>query len=144
MAKNPPRPVHEKKAKGDVAVAFVIARLVEMGWSVGVPLSEHTPYDLFAEKDGVVHTVQVRHAASHGTHLHVSLSTSWADRRGNHRRNRKGGQYTILAIYCPDSGVYFLSDECLGQNCREVILRLGPTNNGQSRHVRMARDYRTL
>ena len=46
--------MHEKKAKGDVAVGFVIARLVELGWNVRVPLSEHAPYDL-AEKDGDAH-----------------------------------------------------------------------------------------
>jgi hypothetical protein len=52
--------MHEKKAKGDVGVAHVIARLTELGWNVGIPITEHAPYDLFAEKGGVVHTVQVR------------------------------------------------------------------------------------
>ena len=118
------RPTHDKKSKGDVGVAVVIARLVELDWNVGVPLTEHAPYDLFAEKDGIVHTVQVRYAKSDGVCVRVSLSTSWADRHGSHRRKRQPGQFSLLAIYCPAAGIYFLSDECLGDNCREVVLRL--------------------
>ena len=128
--------------KGDIGVAFVIARLVELGWNVGIPLTEHAPYDLFAEKDGVVHTVQVRYAASNGDRIRVSLSASWGDRYGNHRRNRVRGQFSLLAVYSPSHGVYFMSDHCIGGNCREIVLRLTSARNGQHRKVRMADAFR--
>ena len=83
--------MHEKKWKGDIGVAHVIARLTELGWTVGVPLTEHAPYDLFAERSGVVHTVQVRYATARRGKVLVTLSASWADRRGNHRRSRERG-----------------------------------------------------
>ena len=128
----------------DVGVAHVIARLTELGWRVGIPLTEHAPYDLFAERDGQVHPVQVRYATAKRGVVHVTLSASWADRRGNHRRGRRQGQFSLLAVYVPDNGVYFLTDECLNDNCRDVCLRLAPTLNGQRRGVRNAADYRFL
>ena len=136
--------MHVTKAKGDIGVAHVIARLTELGWSVGIPLTEHAPYDLFAEKQGVVHTVQVRYATPVDGVIPVTLSASWADRRGNHRRGRKSGGFSILAIYAPGEGVFFLSDECLGANCREITLRLRPTTNGQRKNVRFADQFRVL
>src|SRR4051812_23598549 len=108
--------MHEKKAKGDVAVGFVIARLVELGWNVGIPLTEHASYDLFAEKGGRVHTVQVRHVAPHENVIRAKLSTSWADKKGNHRRPRRAGQFSVLAIYSPGMGVFFVEDRELGDN----------------------------
>jgi hypothetical protein len=134
--------VHEKKVKGDLGVAFVIARLVELGWNVGVPLTEHAPYDLFAECEGEVHTVQVRYTAPADGVIRVKLSTSWSDRHGNHRRPRCAGQFSMLAIYAPGCGVFFVSDEDLGDNCREVCLRLTRSKNNQTRGVRMAESYR--
>ena len=44
--------MHELKVKGDIALAFTIARLTELGWNVGVLLTEHARYDLLAEKAG--------------------------------------------------------------------------------------------
>jgi hypothetical protein len=136
--------MHLKKAKGDVGVAFVIARLAELGWNVGIPLTEHARYDLFAEKDGHVHTVQVRYAAAKQGCIRVSLSASWADRHGNHRRNRCSGDFTILAVYTPQDGVFFLKDDDLGTNGREISLRLKPARNGQLKHVRNAEAFRAL
>jgi hypothetical protein len=49
--------IHKMKAKGDLGVAFVIARLAELGWNVGTPITEHAPYDLFTERRGEVLTV---------------------------------------------------------------------------------------
>ena len=134
--------MHEKKAKGDIGVAFVIARLVELGWNVGIPLTEHAPYDLFAEKGGELHTVQVRYVAPREDVIYVKLSTSWADRNGNHRRRRSAGQFSLLAIYSPGRGVFFLKDSELGDNGQCVCLRFSPAKNNQRCGVRMAENFR--
>lgn len=136
--------MHEKKAKGDLAVACVIARLIELGWHVGVPLTEHAPYDLFAEKEGKVHTVQVRYATPAASQIRARLSSIWADRRGNHRRPRCRGQFTVLAVYAPGLGVFFVTDEELGDNRKEVCLRISPAGNCQKKGVRMADDFRVI
>jgi hypothetical protein len=136
--------MHRTKSKGDVGVAQVIARLTELGWSVGIPLTEHAPYDLFAEKDGVVHTVQVRYATPTRNAIRVTLSASWADKSGNHRRGRTKGRFSVLAVYAPGEGVFFLPEKSIGDNCREITLRLAPALNGQRKHVRNVACYREL
>ena len=136
--------MHHQKYKGDVGVAYVIARLTELGWNVGIPITEHAPYDLFAEKAGILHTVQVRYAAPVDGVIPVTLSASWADRRGNHRRGRERGGFSLLAVYAPGEGVFFLPDDQLGTNCREVCLRLAPTANGQRKGVRYAEECRSI
>jgi hypothetical protein len=133
--------MHEKKRKGDLAVAQVIARLAELGWVVGIPLTEHAPYDLFAEKDGVIHTVQVRYTSPTKASIKTKLVSTWADRHGVHRRPRRKGQFSLLAIYAPGAGIFFITDAELGENCREVCLRLSPTGNCQKKGVRMARSF---
>jgi hypothetical protein len=136
--------MHAKKSKGDIGVAHAIARLTELGWNVGIPLTEHALYDLFAEKGGVVHTVQVRYATRSRGVIRVPLSTSYADRRGNHRRARRAGAFSLLAVYSPGNGVFFVAAECLGTNCREICLRLEPARNGQLKNIRLAELYREV
>jgi len=103
--------VHTKKDKGDIGVAHTIATLTSQGWHVAMPLSEHTKYDLIAEKDGTCCRVQVRYTTPKKNILLVKLRSSWADRNGTHDIKRKQGDYDILAIYNPASKtVYFLSD----------------------------------
>jgi hypothetical protein len=136
--------MHATKSKGDVGVAFVIARLVELGWNVGIPLTEHARYDLFAEKAGHLHTVQVRYVSAKGGAIDIKLSASWADRHGNHRRNRCRGDFSILAIYSPECGVFFVKEDDLGENGRGIKLRLTPARNGQCKKIRMADHYRSI
>jgi hypothetical protein len=50
----------------------------------------------------------------------------------------------VLAVYAPPEGVFFVTDSCLGENCREISLRLSPARNGQKKLVRMANDFRVL
>lgn len=136
--------MHEKKFKGDVGVGHVIARLLDLGWNVGVPISEHARYDLFAEKDCVVHTVQVKYSALKSGRAEVNLSNTWADKNGNHIRTREKGDYTVLAVYIPDNGVCFLKEEDFADCHRSVNLRLEAAKNGQSKGIRLAEDFREL
>lgn len=134
--------MHEKKYKGDVAVAQVIARLTEIGWTVGILITEHAKYDLLAEKDGKTHTVQVRHCSGEEA-VSIKLSNSWADKKGNHTRYREKGDYTLLAVYVPRKGVFFIKDEDIGDNSKSINLRFMPSKNGQEKGVRWASDHIT-
>ena len=138
------RRMHHTKTKGDIGVAFVIARLTELGWTVGVPITEHAPYDLFAERDGKVHTVQVRYVTARQDKICVRLRTIWNDRHGCHARKRVPGRFSALAVYCPEHGVFFISDSQLGDNGYEVALRVSAARNHQQKGVRMAHDFRDL
>lgn len=127
---------HKTKDKGDLAKAAVIFRLAELGWVVGVPLTEHAKYDLFAEKDGIIHTVQVKYTSLKGERIQVRLDSSWADRNGNHRRRRLPQDYSLLAGYTPGVGVFFLTNEEIGEIGGEITLRLAkPKNTKQCRLV---------
>ena len=130
---------HKTKTKGDIGVAHTIARLTELGWSVGVCVSEHAKYDLFAEKDGIVHTVQVRYTTPTDNKVRVPLSSSCQSRCTFTRRARKTRDYTLLAVYVPGAGVYFVKDEELGSHF--FIMRLGQRKG--HRQMRWAEDYET-
>ena len=136
--------MHEKKRKGDIGVAKAIARLTELGWNVGIPITEHAPYDIFAEKEGDIETVQVRYTTPKKNKLDVKLQTSWADKSGNHIKKRILSDYTVLAVYNPEfDEIYFIrSKDFVNDSC--LTLRLVDTMNGQIKGVRMARDYLEL
>ena len=137
--------MHEKKAKGDLSVVKVIARLTELEWTVGVLITEHAKYDLFAEKEGKMIRVQVRTGRIRDGSVRASLRNSWSDKNGCHVRARQRGDYDVLAVHCPENGdIYFLIDECLGANGSEVYLRLSPPKNFQKRKIHLADNHRTI
>lgn len=136
--------MHEKKHKGDVGVTQVIAKLTELGWCVGIPISEHQKYDLFAEKNGIIHTVQVRYTTPKESSIQVKLTSSWVDKTAVHTRKREKGDYTLLAVYAPTIGVFFITDKELGENGKMMNLRLTPSKNNQTKKIRLAEDYRTI
>jgi PD-(D/E)XK nuclease superfamily protein len=115
--------MHHTKTKGDLGVAKVIARLVELGWVVGLPITEHAKYDLFAEKSGVIFRIQVKYVSAKNEKIEIKLESSWADKNGNHRRRRLQSDYDVLAAYCPDTdSCYFLKSEMLGSNGRSITV----------------------
>ncbi|HLL75733.1 MAG TPA: group I intron-associated PD-(D/E)XK endonuclease [Pyrinomonadaceae bacterium] len=137
--------MHELKVKGDIALAFAIARLTELGWNVGVLLTEHARYDLLAEKAGRVARVQVRSGKLRDGFINVNLRNSYADKNGTHTKLRAAGEYDLLAVYCPGTReVYFLEDSNLGTNANAVCLRVEPARNGQQKRIRPASDFLTI
>jgi hypothetical protein len=138
--------MHEKKIKGDIAVTHVIAKFTELGWTIGVLITEHAKYDLLAEKEGKMARVQVRSAKlnSNGS-IEIHLRNTYADKHGCYARKRSTGDYDILAAYCPETEtVYFLPDETLGSATSSFSLRIEKTKNGQAKGVRFAEDFRLL
>lgn len=136
--------MHEAKIKGDIALAFVIARMTELRWNVGVLLTEHARYDLLAEKDGKMARVQVRSGRLRDGAAEVSLRNSYADKSGCHIKVRSAGDYDFLAVYCPDTkDVYFLDEAMLGAVSSGIRLRTCKAKNGQVKGVRLAENYLT-
>jgi hypothetical protein len=135
--------MHEKKVKGDIGVVHVVAALTEQQWNVGILITEHSKYDLLAEKDGRVVRVQVKYTAfkKDKKRIEVKLASSWADRNGNHRRLREVGDYDVLAIYCPDTKeCYFIKEEVLKSNVRSFTLSFEP----ERKVARLAKDFVAL
>lgn len=135
---------HLKKEKGDIGVAKVIADLTVRRWNVCLPLTEHAKYDMIAEKDGKLVRVQVRFTTSKNGTIAVRLSSTWNDKHGSHRVNRKSGDYDLLAIYCPNTDLVYYAWDKDFSNTKAIQLRLDATKNNQATNVRMASDYLTL
>jgi PD-(D/E)XK endonuclease len=90
-------------AKGDLGVVKVISRLTELGWTIGILLSEHKRYDLFAEKEGYTFRVQVKYASLvKQKEIRIDLRGIWANSKGCHVRPYAPGDFDLLAVYCPD------------------------------------------
>ena len=89
-------------AKGDLGVVKVIARLTELGWNVGVLITEHQHYDLLAEKQSKMIRVQVKYAPIKRNIIAADLRCIWANTSGTKVRYYSTGDYDVLALYCPD------------------------------------------
>lgn len=129
--------MHHAKDKGDLGVMKVACSLMEQGFMVLFPQTEHAPFDLVAYKDGIFNRIQVKYRAAKGDKIMINLASSWADQHGNHR-SFYGDDVDVFAIYCPTN------DMCYYVGSRDensITLRLSPTRNNQKKGVLMASDF---
>lgn len=131
--------LHTKTA-GDVAEAYVTARLLELGKRVLKPLGDNSRYDLVVDDGGRFLRIQVKTAhwadARHEVIKFPACSNNW------HRGTKSGyrGECDFFAVYFPPLRMVMLVPVD-GVGTTEVRLRLAPTRNGQQLGVRFAKDY---
>jgi PD-(D/E)XK endonuclease len=130
---------HHTKDKGDLGVLNASADLAEKGYVLLLPLSEHTPFDLVAYKDGRFLRVQVKYRAAVNGAILLNLRSAWADRRGTHMVPIDKAAIDLIAIYCPDTRDCYYFDPRTVES--SINLRLAPTRNQQSKRVRWASDF---
>lgn len=91
----------DRKTKGRVAEAKVVAFFIENGYDVFVPFSDCTTMDLVAIRDGNVYRVSVKYTAQRE-------NQKWKVRLSNNSRQRDGSSvertfnhsaYDLLAVY---------------------------------------------
>jgi hypothetical protein len=134
--------VHHTKNKGDLGVAKAHADLVEQGFLVLFPTTEHAPFDLVAYADATFIRVQVKYRAARRGAVRVEFVSSWADRNGTHRVPLDKGAIDAVCIYCPDTNeCYYLRPTEHGS---AVTLRVMPSRNGQRAGVWPAAAFRRL
>jgi hypothetical protein len=89
----------EKTLKGDIGTTQVIADLSKKGYVILTPVvCESLPFDIVAFKDGEFKRIQCKYSAD-GT---ARKSTTYSDRRGNHRKNYNDSDFDYYGIYLPD------------------------------------------
>ena len=134
---------HHTKDKGDLGVLKAQIDLFEQGFTIFVPLTEHSPFDLVAYKDGKFRRVQVKYrSVDRFGKVDVKFSTSWADRNGTHTSLIDKTEVDVYCVYCPDSDeCYYLRPEEHGSN---VSLRVRAPKNGQLKKVNFAADHRRV
>lgn len=129
------------KSKGDVCEAYVMARLLELGFTVLRPVGDNCRYDLVIERGGDFKRVQCKTATwgdvHHRSILFASCSTNWLQRAG-----KRGyyGEADFFGVYFPPlRKTYLVPVNDFGHT--QVRLRLAPARNGQLTGVRFASDY---
>ena len=134
---------HHTKDKGDLGVAKVFADLVEKGFGLLFPATEHAPFDLVAyDEAGRFIRVQVKYRAARAGVIQLAFNSTWSDRHGVHKRPMDKASVDVVAIYCPDVDQCFYVDPSrVGGG---VTLRLEPAANCQMVGVRYADQFRQM
>lgn len=133
--------VTHTKTKGDIAEAFITARLLELGLTVLKPVGDNARYDLVVERDGTFKRIQCKTGCVNGRASNVltfPVCSSASHTNAGKRSYR--GDVDLFAVWFPPSRKVFLVPiEDVGVSA--ASLRLSPAMNGQRRRIRYASDY---
>jgi hypothetical protein len=134
------------KAIGEISQAYVIAKLVEIGYEVLIPYGDNLRYDLvIGDIDGKLWRLQCKTGWTEkdGAYIKFATASSYYHTRAGrtrHKRRDYRGQIDYFAVYCPAVGkVYLVPVDHVGTS--SAMLRLLPTRNKQEKGVRWAKDY---
>jgi hypothetical protein len=142
----PLKPKQNHKAIGERSEAMIMAKLLEVGYSVLTPFGDNSRYDLVIEDaDGQFWRVQCKTGwvENDGAYIQFKTASSYyhtkAGRMSHGSRDYRG-QVDYFAAYCPRTGkVYLIPVDHVGTV--HASLRLLPTVNKQEKNVRWAKDY---
>src|ERR1044072_7728993 len=131
------------KRKGDLAELKVAADLVDRGCHLSFPYGEDCDYDLIADRNGVLHRVQVKYTESDGKVIGVRcMSHSLTNGKIRQTKHYTAEIIDWIAVYdrTSDRCYYFPARE-LGAGKSYLHLRLTPARNGQRIGIRDAAEY---
>lgn len=132
--------LHHTKNKGDLGLLRAKLDLVERGFGILVPLTEHETFDLVAHRAGVFYRVQVKYRAAVRGCIYVPFRTCWADRHGVHNTPIDKDSVDCFCVFCPDTTQCYYIDPKRFRG--SVTLRLGRTANNQTKGVLFADQFR--
>lgn len=93
------------KTKGNIAETFVLANLINQGFTVSIPYGENSRYDFVAETKSGFKRVQVKYISKHKNRDYYNLSLKSI--RANKNRNKLVCYTTedvdFIIGYCPDN-----------------------------------------
>ena len=131
--------VHHTKSKGDLGVAKAYCDLVEKGYMVLFPSTEHAPFDLVAYDGKKFVRIQVKYRRAVNGSVHLKMINWWADKNGSHSKQVDKSQIDVFCVYCPNTDkCYYFKPETINV-C--LSLRVEAPKNNQSRKVNFADDY---
>lgn len=133
---------HHTKNKGDLGVLKAQVDLVEQGYMVLLPLTEHAPFDLVIWKNNKFKTVQVKYRSTRKGRLEVKMSTCWADKNGTHTTPVNKNLIDLYCIYCPET------DECYYFKPSDVnkcmTLQVKTPKNNQKKKINWVSNFRRV
>lgn len=131
------RHIHHTKGKGDLAVAAVAFELIKQNVIVCDPRTEHAPFDLIGVLNNrEVRKIQVKYVTAKDDKIQISLSSTWADQNGNHRKVYEENDFDTLAAYCPEPEcVIFVPKDIWLRYKSCVTVRIQPPKNGANDYL---------
>lgn len=131
--------IHHTKTKGDLGVAKAYCDLVEKGYVVLFPATEHMPFDLVAYDGKTFIRIQVKYKRAVNGAVQIRLESWWADRNGSHGRPIDRSQVDVYCVYCPDTDkCYYFKPENVGTY---FTIRLDSPKNNQLKKINFADDF---
>jgi PD-(D/E)XK endonuclease len=136
-----------RKAKGDLAELMVATDLRKRGYRIAFPYGEDWDFDLIlCRKDGALERVQVKYAQTDGRIVVIrTRSSSLTNGKVRAVKRYTAEMIDWIAAWEPSlDRCYYVPAAELGNGMNTVHLRLVPTQNGQSRRVRLAENYSVI
>jgi len=128
------------KQTGDVSVARILARLLELERVVSIPFGDNARYDLVVEVEGRLLRVQCKTGRLERGAIVFPVSSSAAHRGGGRRSYH--GEVDAFAVHCPDTAQVLMVPFDAVADCRkEARLRVAESLNGQRQRVRAAASF---
>ncbi|HLA95831.1 MAG TPA: group I intron-associated PD-(D/E)XK endonuclease [Pyrinomonadaceae bacterium] len=131
--------IHHTKNKGDLGVAKAHCDLVEKGYVVLFPTTEHAPFDLVAYDGLKFVRLQVKYRKAVNGSVRIRLENWWADKNGSHSQMVDKEQVDVFCIYCPDT------DTCYYFKPKDVrnhfTIRVAAPKNNQSIGINLAENF---
>lgn len=125
------------KIISDVGVSKIVARAIELGYSVALPFGDNQRYDLI-----LVHGKKTRLAQCKTGRLRNGIirGNACSNDHGSKRvgRNYKGDA-DIFLIYCPDNGKIYIGDVDTFPS-HKFHLRVNPAETNRN-NIRWAKDH---
>jgi hypothetical protein len=119
--------------------ATILAELIRRGYAVLLPFGTNQRYDLVLDFDGKFVRAQCKTGRLRKGVIRYPARSTRINSRGVFTRGYRG-EIEIFLIHCGDTGQIYAVPVDEAPTC-EGYLRVDPTDNGQAKGIRWARDY---
>ena len=128
------------KNKGELGVLKSQVDLCSKGYLILTPLSEHSPFDIVAYKNGEFIRIQVKYRSVNSKgFLFVRFSSSYSTSKGYCEKSVDKSEIDIYCVYCPETDKCYYFDPKKFKST--VNIRINKSLNNQSEKINFAEDY---
>ena len=96
----------DTKSKGELSEAKVVAKLMELGYTVSEPRGEYCRYDLIVD-DGDLQRIQVKTGRVRDKCVRFNTSDTRSNRTGSRKRFYTKEDIEAFVVYCPDNNQFY-------------------------------------
>ena len=94
---------YDTKTKGEIAETFVLANLIQAGFTVSIPYGENSRYDLLVETSKGFKRIQVKYIGKHKgkKYFQLPLRSTRANKNQNKIKHYTQEEIDFIIGYCP-------------------------------------------